>query len=155
MEWINDSSCNVVFADSGTAKRVLASLGKPLAESSGGESSSVDQLYKSMGKTWHKGKDFLKGGATSVPIIFRLATDEDVKPKGRGQSRYLWRGGNSGRRRNRKRTADGDVEMRDAKHGRSEGYRDLRDVLKRADMDDEGRGQPDDSGREMVSYGDI
>ena len=46
-------------------------------------------------------------------------------------------------------------EMRDAKHGRSEGYRDLRDVLKRADMDDEGRGQPDDSGREMVSYGDI
>ena len=155
MEWINDSSCNVVFADSGTAKRVLASLGKPLAESSGGESSSVDQLYKSMGKTWHKGKDFLKGGATPVPIIFRLATDEDVKPKGRGQSRYLWRGGNPGRRRNRKRTADGDVEMRDAKHGRSEGYRDLRDVLKRADMDDEGRGQPDDSGREMVSYGDI
>ena len=71
---------------------VLASLGKPLAESSGGESSSVDQLYKSMGKTWHKGKDFLKGGATPVPIIFRLATDEDVKPKGRGQSRYLWRG---------------------------------------------------------------
>ena len=45
--------------------------------------------------------------------------------------------------------------MRDAKHGRSEGYRDLRDVLKRADMDDEGRGQPDDSGKEMVSYGDI
>lgn len=30
MEWINDSSCNVLFADAATAKRAVVGLGKPL-----------------------------------------------------------------------------------------------------------------------------
>ncbi|QDZ19961.1 nuclear cap-binding protein subunit 3 [Chloropicon primus] len=134
VEWINDSSCNVVFADAGTAKRVLASLGKPLAEANEDDTNSVDQLFKSMGKTWHKGTDFLKNGKTPVPIMFRLATDEDVKPRERGVSRYLWRGRDAGRRQHRKRRAeDGDVVMRDVKK----------------------RLGPEDDGREVVSYGDL
>lgn len=30
MEWINDSSANVLFADAPTAKRAVAGMGKPL-----------------------------------------------------------------------------------------------------------------------------
>ena len=30
MEWINDSSANVLFADAATAKRAIAGTGKPL-----------------------------------------------------------------------------------------------------------------------------
>ena len=43
---------------------------------------------------WHKGPDFDKGGV-KVPLVFRTATVEDVKPKnGQGgakhSSRFLW-----------------------------------------------------------------
>lgn len=152
VEWINDSSCNVVFSDSGTAKRVLAALGRPLADSSD-DPNSVDQLYRSMGKTWHKGNDFLKNGTTPVPIIFRLATEEDVKPKGKGQSRYLWQGGG---RRQRKRKSGRDVEMRDAKQMRSEGYRDLRQVMNRGtERAGQSMERDDSDGRDLVNYDDI
>lgn len=30
VEWINDSACNVLFADAPTAKRAVVGLGKPL-----------------------------------------------------------------------------------------------------------------------------
>ena len=30
MEWINDSSCNVLFADQQAAKRAVFGMGKPL-----------------------------------------------------------------------------------------------------------------------------
>ncbi len=30
MEWLNDSSCNVLFADAGTVKRAIVGLGRPL-----------------------------------------------------------------------------------------------------------------------------
>lgn len=156
VEWINDSSCNVIFSDDYTAKRVLAGLGKPLAETV----DSVDKLFKSMGKTWHKGEDFMKNGMTPVPIMFRLATDEDVKPRGKKVSRGLWLSGNERRRysRNRKRRSGGedDVEMRDAddedrgsrKQRRMGG--DLRARISSGNVQD-----PVDPNRAMVSYDDI
>ena len=44
-----------------------------------------------MPRLWHKGEDFVKNG-TAVPLLFRMATVEDVKPpKGTKISRYLWK----------------------------------------------------------------
>ena len=38
---------------------------------------------------WHKGGDFVKAG-TPIPLIFRIATVEDVRPADRVPSRRLW-----------------------------------------------------------------
>lgn len=128
VEWINDSSCNICFADPGTVKRILAGMGKPLSDSTSGPH---DDLFKSMGKLWHKGVDFLKGG-TPVPLLFRVATSEDVKPTGadRPISRGLWRAVGSQRNNrfrpgSRKRRGD-DVDMMDASE-RGRGRRARRD----------------------------
>jgi len=141
VEWINDSSCNVVFADDSTAKRVLVGLGKPLVD---GEADSVDKLYRSMGKTWHKGEDFIKG-RHSVPLIFRLAMENDVKPRGEKKTRALWlhpADRSRYQRRNRKRrSGEMDVEMRDAG--------DLRSKISRTSAPEP------DGNRTVVNYGDI
>lgn len=142
VEWINDSSCNVIFADDSTAKRVLVGLGKPLVD---GAESSVDQLYRSMGKTWHKGEDFIKG-PHAVPLIFRLAMENDVKPRGEKNTRALWLSGSDRRRykgsRNRKRrSGEMDVEMSDAG--------DLRTKISRTSAPEP------DGNRAVVNYGDI
>lgn len=76
VEWINDSSCNVVFADDSTAKRVLVGLGKPLVD---GEADSVDKLYRSMGKTWHKGKK-KKPPHIKYALPFKLPRDTSPSP---------------------------------------------------------------------------
>jgi hypothetical protein len=40
---------------------------------------------------WHKGEDFMKG-STAIPLMYRMATVADVKPKnGKKMSRYLWK----------------------------------------------------------------
>jgi hypothetical protein len=49
---------------------------------------------------WYKGGDFQKGG-TPIPLIFRIATVKDVKPRpgegeGRHISRGLWKAGGGG-----------------------------------------------------------
>ncbi len=161
VEWINDSSCNVVFSDNSTAKRVLAGLGKPLTESV----DSVDDLFKSMGKTWHKGQDFMKNGVTPVPLMFRLATDEDVKPRGGTNSRGLWLSGSYQKRYARKRR-NRDVEMEDAydQRGSKQSRVDLRQRLSTRNTEQTetkyhapvtGTSAQDDSRREVVSYGDI
>ena len=44
-----------------------------------------------MPRLWHKGEDFVKNG-TAVPLLFRMATIEDVKAlRGTKISRYLWK----------------------------------------------------------------
>lgn len=53
---------------------------------------------------WHKGADFVKAG-TPIPLIFRIATIEDVKPADRVPSRRLWLtagGGGGGQQRQRR-----------------------------------------------------
>jgi hypothetical protein len=43
-------------------------------------------------RQWYSGPPFMKDGL-SIPMCFRLATEADVKPDGKVQSRWLWRGG--------------------------------------------------------------
>jgi len=88
VEWINDSSANVLFRDAPTAKRAIAGLGKPLPPEElpegvdAADPANIEYL-------WHKGEDFQKGGS-SIPLIFRTATVLDAKPSERVQSRRLW-----------------------------------------------------------------
>ena len=68
-----------------------------------------------------KGADFVKPSGVRVPLTFRLATTDDVKPDGKTASRYLWcggkrpgpppkRGNTSGRKRRRRDDDGGDEE---------------------------------------------
>lgn len=53
---------------------------------------------------WHKGEDFVKAGSP-IPLIFRIATIQDVKPADRVPSRRLWLtagGASSGQQRQRR-----------------------------------------------------
>ena len=117
VEWLNDSSANVLFKDGPTAKRAIAGLGKPLPPEDlpegvdGADPANIQYL-------WHKGEDFMKAGS-ALPLVFRMATILDVKPSERVQSRRLWlsaggigggggRGGRGGRKfRKVRRSQDG------------------------------------------------
>ncbi|EFN59407.1 hypothetical protein CHLNCDRAFT_137920 [Chlorella variabilis] len=90
VEWINDSSANVLFADAPTAKRAVAGMGKPLPPEDAPEQMGIDPSDPaSLQFLWHKGGDFVKAG-TPIPLIFRIATVEDVRPADRVPSRRLW-----------------------------------------------------------------
>eukprot|EP00884_Botryococcus_braunii_P003900 jgi/Botrbrau1/13510/Bobra.0082s0103.1 len=92
VEWIDDSSCNVVFADPTSARRAIMGLGRPLhpdlfPDSAGLNPGDVQNLPY----LWHKGEDFVKKDV-HVPLLFRMATEADVKPPhGKRFSRYLWK----------------------------------------------------------------
>lgn len=94
VEWLDDSSANVVFADELTAKRALVGRGRPLppqqpqdaaaavdasAAEGGVDSSSIAIArldptdIKNAPFLWHKGDDAIKAG-TAVPIVYRMAT---------------------------------------------------------------------------------
>ena len=125
-EWINDSSCNIVFADAFTAKRAMVSIGNvieeeqamavapalegadaapaaPAAEGGDGMDTSAEGVAAAAAaavakaedfeaRKWYAGPAYEKDGV-SIPLCFRLATEADVKPDGRVQSRWLWCGG--------------------------------------------------------------
>lgn len=111
VEWINDSSANVLFGDEGTATRALVGLGKPLPPDEqlpqGAHGSLTSMTY-----LWHKGLDFVKSGS-NIPLIFRTATVLDVKPATKVQSRRLWvnaghqRSGHTGKERRSARGSGG------------------------------------------------
>ena len=96
VEWLDDSSANVVFADELTAKRALVGRGKPLppppagvgaagagaeAGAAGGDGGEGGSSAPPLDPTdisnapflWHKGDDATKAG-TPVPIVYRMAT---------------------------------------------------------------------------------
>jgi len=89
IEWLNDSSANVIFNDEATSKRAIAGLGSPLSNDDLPEGALSDP--QSIQYLWHKGKDFHKAGS-DIPLVFRIATVLDVKPSERVQSRRLWVG---------------------------------------------------------------
>ena len=91
VEWIDDSSCNVVFPDAGGCARALAGRGKPIDED-GGDSATAQTT--GINRAWHRGPDFMRG-KLAVPLMYRMATVADVRPELRGEkkekSRRLWR----------------------------------------------------------------
>jgi len=89
-EWINDSSCNIVFADAFSARRALAGLGTPMASEmeEEGEAATAQPRLE-----WFSGPPVVTQTGAELPMCFRIATEADVKPDGRTVSRWLWRGG--------------------------------------------------------------
>ncbi|CAL8462820.1 g2354 [Coccomyxa elongata] len=93
VEWIDDSSCNVLFEDDYTAKRALVGRGKPLPpDNTAPDTAGLDPTdINNAPFLWHKGEDFKKG-STAIPLMYRMATTADVKPPhGKKFSRYLWK----------------------------------------------------------------
>ncbi|CEG71855.1 hypothetical protein RMATCC62417_07516 [Rhizopus microsporus] len=75
VEWIDDSSCNLVFDTAEDAKKV--------AESILIEATDMDH------KTLQKAKPFMSDDITCDQLSIRIATDEDIKRQGaRERSRY-------------------------------------------------------------------
>lgn len=105
VEWINDSSCVVLFADAASAKRAVAGTGRPLPPDPGSELQGLDPADPgNMEYMWHQaGGAGDEGPPTQNPLLLRIATTEDVRGEGRVQSRRLWqdrprRGGGRGAR---------------------------------------------------------
>ncbi len=147
VEWINDSSANVVFSDAGTAERAMVGMGTPMVNEDLPTGALADP--SAIKYIWFKGRDCKKGGS-DIPLVYRVATILDVKPTHRVKSRRLWvgaggRGGSGGRGRGRGRS-----RTRGAKGGvsKKKGGRQRDGDVK---MADEGAAR----GRRLVEYDDL
>jgi len=81
VEWINDSSCNVVFEDEPSANRVLHMFSLPDEE--GNKIEAVDrQRFRD---TVH----FQKPNGDRVPLSMRISTEADVRPE-RPNPNSMW-----------------------------------------------------------------
>ncbi|KXZ55537.1 hypothetical protein GPECTOR_2g1086 [Gonium pectorale] len=161
VEWIDDSSCNVLFADGNSAKRAMVAKGTPLPpevvtqpQQREGQEGSQEQpavCYQpelpvpdnladvvNLPYVWHKGRDFVKAG-TPISLVYRMATVEDVRdmdaPK---RTRELWKSGGrdaGGGRRGRGRGGRGQARLgkRPFRRGDGDGPEDM-------DVDDDGPG---------------
>ena len=78
-EWINDSSCNVVFADETTARRAIRMKGEPLGAAANPDEKGALPEGLEAEMLWHGGPEFFKNGKT-LQLSFRLATEDDIKP---------------------------------------------------------------------------
>ena len=95
VEWINDSSCNVVFPNMYAAKRAMYRLRKP----------DVNNPLVPEFENWINGVAFEKEGAAAVLLRYRLACHEDVKRfNPEHKTRRLWvKGGGVGKGRGKAR----------------------------------------------------
>ncbi|KAK9807015.1 hypothetical protein WJX72_010790 [[Myrmecia] bisecta] len=155
VEWINDSSCNVLFEDAYTAKRAIVGRGRPLPPEDvpmGQEQTLDPSDVRNIPYLWHKGEDFEKQG-TGIPLIFRIATVKDVKPRsGPHITRRLWvQGDQKGRRRQpqqprQPRDEDVDMQTRGERGGKKIRNRKRRRQLGAGDveMDDAEQDQYED-----------
>eukprot|EP00177_Eucheuma_denticulatum_P006255 GFKZ01011401.1.p1 GENE.GFKZ01011401.1~~GFKZ01011401.1.p1 ORF type:complete len:381 (-),score=66.85 GFKZ01011401.1:452-1486(-) len=81
VEWLNDSSCNVVFEDDFTVRRALRGVsvedGTPedVSGAANGASAELGDQFK-----WKKGKG-MRNGKGVVPVWVRQATANDVRPE--------------------------------------------------------------------------
>lgn len=142
IEWINDSSANVVFNDAATAKRAMAGMGIPMATEDLPSGASLDDP-QAMQYVWHKGKDFHKA-SSDIPLVFRIATVMDVKPSERVKSRRLWVGLGGTHKRGRGR-GRGKGKTNFARGGVKKSQRRRNHDM---NVDDSG-------GRTLVQYGDL
>eukprot|EP00127_Corallochytrium_limacisporum_P006793 Clim_evm8s236 gene=Clim_evmTU8s236 len=98
VEWINDSSCNVVWDDDYSAKRAIAAISTD---------NSMRDGEKDYGFSYRAGRPHIKAST----LLLRLATVEDIKEVGAGRkSQYykihgnpFWRGGRGRGRGGRRR----------------------------------------------------
>eukprot|EP00053_Salpingoeca_punica_P017370 m.167254 g.167254 ORF g.167254 m.167254 type:complete len:373 (-) comp17191_c2_seq2:1930-3048(-) len=80
IEWVNDSSCNVVWEDEFSCGRALAVCGEPLAD-----------VPRDAANPWLR---CMPAAAAGMHLIFRRATSEDVKKPGAAKkSKFYARNG--------------------------------------------------------------
>ena len=108
-EWINDSSCNVVFNDETTARRAIRMKGVAMGAEANPDGGLALPAGTCAEMLWHAGPEFHKDNR-AIQLSFRLATEEDIKPYGKIKSRYLWLAGNGGGRGKRRRGGGGGGE---------------------------------------------
>ena len=147
IEWINDSSANVVFNDAATATRAMAGMGVPMATDDLPAGASLDDPL-AMQYVWHKGKDFVKA-SSEIPLVFRIATVMDVKPAERVKSRRLWVGLGGGGRRGK-----GRGKSRGRGKGRGSSF--VRGGVKKSQQrQSRGMNIDESRGRDLVEYDDL
>lgn len=78
VEWVNDSSANVVFSDAAAAAAAVAARTVPLLPNAQG----VDTT------SWRTMPAELAAAGKGLQLLFRLATTKDVKPPKRATSRW-------------------------------------------------------------------
>ena len=105
-EWINDSSCNVVFNDETTARRAIRMKGVAMGAEANPDGGLALPAGTCAEMLWHAGPEFHKDNR-AIQLSFRLATEEDIKPDGKIKSRYLWLAGKGGGRGKRRRGGGG------------------------------------------------
>lgn len=120
VEWLNDSACNVLFADEYACKRAMVYRGHPLPptrenlSAAGCDPTDVANLPF----LWHQGEDFIKSGS-NIKLIYRMSTMDDVKKfDGERRTRELWKTGaepesNKSRRRDRRSNPHNDIDAMD------------------------------------------
>ena len=89
VEWVNDSSANVVF-------------GSDMAAAAAAERFTVPLLPNAQGvdtQAWRTMPEASAAAGKGLQLLFRIATYEDVKPAKRAASRWYGEEGQGGRRR--------------------------------------------------------
>mmetsp|Transcript_5711 Transcript_5711/g.14851 ORF Transcript_5711/g.14851 Transcript_5711/m.14851 type:complete len:384 (-) Transcript_5711:289-1440(-) len=175
VEWINDSSCNVLFEDILSAKKAVVTLGRPLPPSEAPDSYGID--LDQIPFLWHRGvEDFMKEGVP-VPLLFRIATVLDKKHITKDhKTRELWKsraahdeidaalagGGKQRKQRGGKRRRRGNAMEVDEEPGLPEGITDLRQLIQAKRQKAAGQAQKMDTdapvdkpARETVSYEEL
>jgi len=75
LEWLNDSSCNVIFADAPSASRALIGLSR-----------EIQQTENVTRTPWRQAAAY-----RGIPLLMRMATVVDVKQQlGKQKSAFLW-----------------------------------------------------------------
>ncbi|KAL0018055.1 hypothetical protein WJX77_003983 [Trebouxia sp. C0004] len=137
VDWLNDTSCNVVFRDGDSAMKAIQALGTSVTPEEGPDGLGLAEAdVGDATHVWHKGQGMAKGAIDDfpVPFFFRSATMADIRqvPKhqqnghkqGGGRGRKAGRGKGKGRGRGQQQQQqqqqqkrqyedmDGDVEMK-------------------------------------------
>ena len=108
VEWVNDSSANVVFASAEAAAAAVGERTVPLLPNSQG----IDTTC------WRTIPTELAAAGKGLQLLFRLATAKDVKPPKKAPSRWYGESDRKGGRRNSGGKASG---MHDRRDGRRHG----------------------------------
>lgn len=159
-EWLNDSSCNVVFEDAFTLARVLRGMAttteqlpdEPPEKMDDGQGAGVGVAVAGEGQLteelkWKPAKNVRKRDRL-VPLWIRMATERDVRPdipnpKSRWSRTVNRDDDRDGRRRRRRSEGDKEDRRRPSRQGESLGVRKTRDAIakvrakkiSRADLD--------------------
>jgi hypothetical protein len=94
-EWVDDSSAVVVFCTGGDAHEALLSHTDPLLSHGGGEA-GTDHL------TWRTTPPGRAAAGKGLQLLFRRATESDVKPARRNASRWYGEANNKKEARNKR-----------------------------------------------------